>query len=275
MDQMNILVTGSTDGIGKETAVELASRKTADSREILVIVHGRDRKKAEKAKEYVRQASGNSRVEQVEADFSSLSQVHGMADDIRSRYSRLDVLINNAGIVSNHRRESEDGYELTFAVNHLAPFLLTNLLLDLIKKSAPSRIINVSSMVHSGALIDFHDIHMKRDYSGSSAYARSKLANLLFTYTLSGRLKGTAVTVNALHPGVINTKLLRVNYSGGRPPKEGARTPVYLAISPELQVVTGKYFVNMQQTTSSSLSYDTALQEKLWEVSEELVSHHL
>jgi NAD(P)-dependent dehydrogenase (short-subunit alcohol dehydrogenase family) len=173
-------------------------------------------------------------------------------------------------MVSNARRVSADGYELTFAVNHLAPFLLTNLLLDLILRSSPARIVNVSSMVHSGAAIDFDDLQMERGYSGQRAYSRSKLANILFTYALARRLLGTGVCVNALHPGVIDTKLLRTNYAGGLPPEEGAKTSVYLALSPDVEKVTGGYFVDGRQTRSSPLTYAEEVQERLWKISEEM-----
>jgi NAD(P)-dependent dehydrogenase (short-subunit alcohol dehydrogenase family) len=268
METRCALVTGSTDGIGKATAIELAARG------VVVIVHGRTPEKAHHAKDQIERASGNRDLLTVAADFSSLAQVRRMSGEILGSVPALHVLINNAGIVTNRERKSEDGYELTFAVNHLAPFLLTVLLLDLIRRSAPARIINVSSMVHSGVNIDMSDLtteRLKRGlYAGTGAYALSKLANLLFTYALSRRLENTGVTVNALHPGVISTKLLHVNYSGGRPPEEGARTPVYLATAPELEKVTGNYFVNMRPASSSGLSRDTGLQERLWELSEEL-----
>jgi NAD(P)-dependent dehydrogenase (short-subunit alcohol dehydrogenase family) len=259
-----ILVTGSTDGIGMATALELVMRGAT------VIVHGRTKERAELALEKLARVSSGGRVVCVHGDFSSLAHVRSMADEIKRRFSRLNVLVNNAGMVSNIRRTSVDGYELTFAVNHLAAFLLTILLLDLILKSSPARIINVSSMVHSGASIDFDDIQMERGYSGMRAYSRSKLANILFTYALARRLLGTNVSVNALHPGVIDTKLLRTNYSGGLPPEEGAKTPVFLALSPQVDRVTGGYFVDRRQTRSSPLSYDEELQERLWGISEEL-----
>jgi retinol dehydrogenase 14 len=264
MERLYILVTGSTDGIGMATALELMLRGST------VIVHGRTKERAERAREKLARISSGSRIRCVHGDFSSLANVRRMADEIHKSLPRLDVLVNNAGMISNTRRTSVDGYELTFAVNHLAPFLLTNLLLDLIVKSSPSRIVNVSSMVHAGAAIDFDDLQMERGYSGQRAYSRSKLANILFTYALARRLLGTGVSANALHPGVIDTKLLRTNYSGGLPPEEGARTPVYLALSPEVQKVTGGYFVDTKQTRSAPLSYEENLQERLWKISEEM-----
>jgi retinol dehydrogenase-14 len=264
MERSCILVTGSTDGIGKATALELALRGTT------VIVHGRTKERAERARDQLSRVSSGGRVECVHGDFSSLAHVRRMADEIERRFPRLNVLVNNAGIIANTRGVSVDGYELTFAVNHLAPFLLTNLLLELIVKSSPARIVNVSSMVHSGASIDFDDLGMERGYSGMRAYSKSKLANVLFTYALARRLLGTGVTANALHPGVIDTKLFRTNYSGGLPPEEGAKTPVYLALSPDVDRVTGGYFVDRRQARSSPLSYEEALQERLWRVSEEM-----
>jgi NAD(P)-dependent dehydrogenase (short-subunit alcohol dehydrogenase family) len=264
MEKPCILVTGSTDGIGKATALELALRGAT------VIVHGRTKERAEQARAQLARVSCGGRVECVHGDFSSLDHVRRMADEILKRFPRLNALVNNAGMIANARRMSADGYELTFAVNHLAPFLLTNLLLERIVKSSPARVVNVSSMVHSGASIDFDDLHMEFGYTGLRAYSKSKLANVLFTYALARRLLGTGVSVNALHPGVIDTKLLRTNYMGGLPPEEGAKTPVFLALSPDVDRVTGGYFVDRRQVRSSPLSYDEGLQERLWRVSEQL-----
>jgi retinol dehydrogenase-14 len=264
MEKTCILVTGSTDGIGKATALELALRGAT------VVVHGRTKERAERAREQIARVASGGRIDCVHGDFSSLVQVRRMAEEIGKRFPRLNVLVNNAGIISNTRMLSADGHELTFAVNHLAPFLLTNLLLELVLKSAPARIVNVSSMVHSGASIDFDDLRMDRGYSGQRAYSRSKLANILFTYALARRLLGTGVSVNALHPGVVDTKLLRTNYSGGIPPEEGAKNSVYLALSPDVEKVTGGYFVDRRQARSSPLSYEEVLQERLWDVSVEM-----
>jgi NAD(P)-dependent dehydrogenase (short-subunit alcohol dehydrogenase family) len=179
--------------------------------------------------------------------------------------------VNNAGIVTKKRQESRDGLELTFAVNHLAPFLLTSLLLERLAASAPARIVNVSSSVHSGARLDFDDLQMKRRFQGFEAYCRSKLANMLFTTALARRLAGTGVTVNGLHPGVISTKLLHANFSGGSPVEEGALTPVHLALSPEVEGVTGRYFAAGREAPASPLVGDEALQERLWLESARLV----
>ena len=221
MEKRSVLVTGSTDGIGLATAIALA-REGAQ-----VILHGRTREKADRARRVVLAAVPKAALESVSGDFSSLDEVRAMAVDVLGRFERLHVLINNAGIVTKRREESRDGFELTFAVNHLAPFLLTNILLDLITRSAPARIVNVSSSVHSGSRLDFDDLQMTRRFDGFGAYGRSKLANVLFTFALARRLKGTGVTANALHPGVIATKLLHVNFGGGaRLPPRTSRSRV-------------------------------------------------
>ncbi len=263
-NETTILITGSTDGIGKAAAIELARSGAR------ILVHGRNSKRAQAAVESITKESGSSTVEPVVADFASLKQVRQLAADVINRYKRLDVLVNNAGVLSNKRVMTEDGFELTFQVNHLAHVLLTHLLLDLLKSSAPSRIINVSSMVHGSARIEFDNLQGERKYSGYGAYGRSKLANLLFTYELAERLQGTGVTVNALHPGVIATKLLRAGFGGfwGGNVKKGAETIVYLATSPE--ATTGKYFVNCAGAESSALSHDKKLQKEFWSVSERL-----
>ena len=261
-----ILITGATDGIGKAAAVALAETGAH------ILVHGRNPQRALAAVESIKKESGSSAIEPVVADFASLKQVRQLVTEIINRCDRLDVLVNNAGVLMNDRVVTEDGFELTFQVNHLAHFLLTNLLLDLLKKSAPSRIINVSSMVHGSAKIEFDNLQGEKNYSGYSAYGRSKLANILFTHELAERLRGTSVTVNALHPGVIATKLLRAGFGGfwGGGVKKGAETIVYLATSPEGGTVTGKYFVNRTQAESSVRSNDTKLQKEFWRVSERM-----
>jgi retinol dehydrogenase-14 len=205
------------------------------------------------------------------ADFSSLQQVRELAEEIKESEERLDVLVNNAGLYEDSRQITQDGLEMTFQVNHLAPFLLTLLLLDLLFKSTPSRIVNVASTTHQSARVDFENLQGEKYYDGYSAYALSKLGNILFTYELARRLEGKGVTVNSLHPGSINTKLLHAGFSsGGSNVSYGAQTPVYLATSPEVEGVTGKYFRHERETDSSSLSYDRDLQEKFWKVSEKL-----
>jgi NAD(P)-dependent dehydrogenase (short-subunit alcohol dehydrogenase family) len=261
-----ILVTGATDGIGQQTALHLA-RLGAH-----VIVHGRRIDAGEAVRDEIRRITHNEHIDFLLADFASLSQVRSMAAQILAKYDRLDVLINNAGIYLHERHLTADGFELTCSVNHLAPFLLTNLLLDLIKRSAPARIINVSSGMHQSGHIDFADLQSEKRFRGSSAYAATKLANVLFTYELADRLASTNVTVNCLNPGVVSTKMLRTSSGslGGISPEEGAVTSVYLATSPEVENITGQYFVRKQSVPSSPASHDRTLQRELWRVSEQL-----
>lgn len=267
MNNKTILITGATDGIGKAEAVELAETGAR------ILVHGRNAQRAQFAVDSIRKASGSPAVEPVVADFASVKQVRQLAADIINRYKRLDVLINNAGVLSNERVMTEDGFELTFQVNHLAHVLLTHLLLGLLKSSAPSRIINVSSMAHHRGRIEFDNLQGERSYRGRTAYGQSKLANVLFTNELAERLHGSGVTVNALHPGIIKTKLLRAGFGGfwGAGVNKGAETIVYLAISQEGEATTGKYFVNSKSAESSTLSHDKNLQKEFWRVSEQMV----
>jgi len=263
MQTKTILITGSTDGIGKQTALELAKLGAN------IIIHGRNPFKCTKVLEAIKRASKKQHLEFIIGDLSSLSQIRNLASQIKSKYKELHVLINNAGIYETEKRYSEDGYEMTFAVNHLAPFALTLLLLPLLKKNAPSRIILVSSQVHSTS-INFDNLNAEKYFSGYGAYGLSKLCNILFTYQLAKRLEGTKITVNCLHPGVINTKLLQAAFSGGDPVSEGAKTPVYLATSTEIENITGKYFVDRRIMESASISYNSDIQNKLWILSENL-----
>ena len=217
----------------------------------------------------------------VAADLSSQTEIRRAAAEIRERHPAVHVLINNAGVFTRRRQLTVDGLEKQFAVNHLAYFLFTNLLLDCLRDGAPSRIINVSSGAHSGSQLDFADLQGERSYDGNRAYSQSKLANILFTYELARRLRGTGVTANCLHPGVIATRLL-ADYMGvpaagdalarsfGAKPEKGAETIVYLASSQEVEGVTGKYFVNKRPVTSSRESNDEAVARRLWDVSERL-----
>lgn len=266
------LITGANSGIGKETALVLA-RTGAD----LVIVC-RDQERGRAALDEIKTKSGNASVELMICDLSSQAQIRKLADEFKQKHNRLDVLINNAGVILTRRRVTEDGLESTFAINHLAYFLLSNLLLDLIKQSAPARIVNVSSTVHKSATIDFDDLQSERSYSSMRAYGQSKLANVLFTYELARRLEGTRVTVNCLHPGVIATNIFR-DVSGVvgaaaklflKSPRRGAETSIYLATSPEVTGVTGKYFDDKRAVRSSPESYDEAIADRLWQVSAQL-----
>ena len=259
-----ILVTGSTDGIGKATAMALAKHGCE------VIVHGRNEARAQSAQRDLVANTGNSNIRTVAGDFSSLAQVRDMASQI-SNLPQLDVLINNAAIATNRRTLTEDGFESTFGINHLAPFLLTNLLLGRLQNSAPSRIVNVSSGAHTSGHIDLDDLQMSRRFDGWNAYCSSKLANALFTRELVRRLDSNLVTANFLHPGVIDTKLLHVNFSGGSSVESGAETPVHLALAPEVAGVSGCYFVNRRPSPASTVVDDRHLAAALWRVSAELV----
>ena len=267
------MVTGANVGIGKETARALAS---AGARVIMVC---RSRARGEAARAEIIEQSGNDEVELMLADLSVQADVRKLAAAFQRQHEALHVLVNNAGAYFPQRTESADGLEMTWALNHLGYFLLTNLLLDVIKRSAPARIINVSSAGHTHGTIDFDDLQMRRNYGGFQAYARSKLANLLFTYELARRLAGTAVTVNALHPGAVNTNIWN-NVDGllGRllravgkfyflPVEAGAATAIYLATSPDVTGVTGQYFAKQKAVRSSPGSYRTDVAARLWDVS--------
>jgi NAD(P)-dependent dehydrogenase (short-subunit alcohol dehydrogenase family) len=270
------LVTGSSSGIGKVTARELARLGAT------VVMVCRNRAKGEAAQAEIKAATGNERVELILADLTSLADVRRAAAEFKERYTRLHVLIHNAGGVSSVRRVTPDGLEVTFVVNYLAPFLLTELLLDVLKASAPARIVNVSSAAHQGGKIDFDDLQGEKGYSMWRAYGQAKLALILFTYELARRLEGSGVTVNALHPGVIASdfgqglgKFFRVGWKLAAPfmtsVERGAQTTLYLATSPEVEGISGKYFANRKEVRSSRRSYDQAVRQRLWQVSEELV----
>ena len=263
MNDKTILITGSTDGIGKQAALELSELGAR------VILHGRNKSKVKQVLREFEQKTDDDRLDFFIADLSSFQQIRTMSAEIRRKYSRLDVLINNAGVAMNKPEISEDGYEMTFAVNHLAVFAFTLLLLDLLTRSAPSRIINVSSMAHSSSL-NFENLTEPRHFDGWEVYCQSKLCNILFTYELAEKLQNMGVTVNCLHPGVIDTKLLRVNFGGGSPVTEGSRKLVYLATAPELAKVTGKYFNDNRQTRSAEITYNADTRKKLWHLSEKL-----
>lgn len=256
------LITGATDGIGRQTALELARLGAR------VIVHGRSPEQAAAARDAIRRAAQTDRVEAAAADLSSLDQVRELADDVSRRFDQLNGLINNAGVFLNERRESADGYELTWAVNHLAHFLLTNLLLEPLLAGAPSRVITVSSAAHARGRIDFDDLNFERSFNGYGAYAASKLANVLFAFALAERWQADGITSNALHPGVIATKLLAAGFkSTGGSLSEGAATSVYLASSPEVETITGEYFDHKRVAAPSAAARDRDLQRRLWEVS--------
>jgi NAD(P)-dependent dehydrogenase (short-subunit alcohol dehydrogenase family) len=267
-----VLITGANAGIGKATAVGLAKLNA----EIILLC--RDRNRGEKARKEIARQSNNEKVHLMICDLSLQKEIRKFADEFKRNFRRLDVLINNAAAVSPHRKETEEGIELQFAVNYLAPFLMTHLLSGLIILSAPSRIINVSSQVHANTEINFEDINSEKSYSISRVYAMTKHANVLFTYKLAEILNGKNVTANALHPGVYSTKLLKdlksktifhkaavkLLYDS---PAKGAETPVFLAASEEAEGLSGKYFIDKKSVKSSNATYDKETQQKLWDLS--------
>jgi len=261
MNDEIILITGSTDGIGKQTAIDLSKMGAH------VIIHGRDKNRTQNTVYEIQDMTGNMHIDHFTADFTSMEDIRKMSKNIHDKYHHIDILINNAGIYSKDRILSKDGYEITFQVNHLAMFLLTNLLLDLIKKSSYKRIINVSSMVHSKN-INLDNLQGEIKYDGYEAYSLSKLCNILFTYELAKVLKNSYITANCLHPGVIATKLLHAAWNyGGAPINEGSKTAVYLAIAEEVRDITGKYFVNKNQTKSADITYNKEIRKILWDLS--------
>jgi retinol dehydrogenase-14 len=271
-----VLITGATSGIGRATALGLARMGA------YLAITGRDRVRTEDAAREIR-AAGGGQVDVFVADLSSQSEVRRLAEEVLQSLSRIDVLINNVGGYWNTRHVTVDGLERTFALNHLAPFLLTNLLLDKLKQSAPARVVTVSSNAHASGRIDFSDLQGEQSYSGARAYGQSKLANVLFSYELARRLQATSVTANALHPGLVNTSFGAEDPAGVqkllvpllRPfmktPVRGAATSIHLASAPDLEQVTGRYFANSKPKESSERSYDEAASARLWQLSADLV----
>ncbi len=278
MEDKTCLITGGSDGIGYAAALELARMGAT------VVIAGRNAEKTEAAAASIRREAGNPSVSFLLADLSSQREVRRLAVEVREQLPRLDVLLNNAGAIFLSRRTSIDGVEMTFALNHLGYFLLTTLLLDLLEASAPARIINVSSSSHYSAG-NFRLDDLPRPGNGRSyqAYGRSKLCNVLFTYELARRLSGSGVTVNALHPGLVRTGIARNNGILGRIANlfigvrgvnaaRGAETLVYLASSPGVETVTGKFFIDCRAVPSSQLSYDADLAADLWDLSKRLTA---
>ena len=278
-DNMNgkiCLVTGGTNGIGKSAAQALAKMGAT------VVIVGRNAPKTAQVVKEIRARSGNNKVDSLLADLSSQQEVRRLAEEFKRKYQHLHVLLNNAGAAFMKRELSVDGIEMTFALNHLAYFLLTNLLLDTLKASAPARIINVSSGAHTSGKIEFDNLQGERVY-GFAAYPNAKLATILYTVELSRRLEGSGVTVNALHPGVTATGFGKNNGRVlatlvtifaplfMRPPAKGAQTSIYLASSPTVQGITGKYFYDSRVTPAASQAADLVIARKLWDVSAEMV----
>jgi NAD(P)-dependent dehydrogenase (short-subunit alcohol dehydrogenase family) len=277
MKNKTIIVTGATSGIGRITALELAKKGAT------VVLAVRNESKAKRAVANIRQEAGHDRVDYLIVDFASQASIRQMAAIFLARYDLLDILINNHGKVNILRRETADGIEETFAVNHLGYFLLTNLLLERIIQSAPARIINISSGSHRDGRIDFDNLQLQEGYSWNRAYGNSKLANILFTIELAERLEGTAVTANALHPGWVATNIGANNVPiFGRlgkaiinltaiSPEKGAETTLYLATCPDVANVSGQYFYKCKPARPTAAAQDKAVARRLWEVSERLV----
>ncbi len=271
------LLTGATEGIGKAAALELARRGAA------MTLVGRNREKTERVLAELKAASGNSELDAIVQDLSALAGVRAVAAELKSRRSRLDVLVNNAGAVFMSRLTSADGFEMTFALNHLSYFLLTNLLLDLLKATPGARVVSTSSGAHSMGKMDLENVvHREKNYSAYGAYGDSKLANILFTRELARRLSGTSVTANCFHPGWVSTgfalnnaglfaKLVKVVAPPfARSPEKGAQTLVWLAASPEAAAFNGEYFHDKRTLWPSKLGRDAQLGERLWALSESL-----
>src|SRR5947207_5243164 len=269
----SVLVTGGTGGIGKATAIGLAALGAR------VGITGRDQARTEAAAAGIGAATGSPAVDAFAADMSGQAGVRRLAALVLDTYPRLDVLVNNAGGFWAHRHLTADGLEHTFALNYLAPFLLTGQLLERLTASAPARVVTVSSGAHASGRIDFGDLQGERNYSGQRAYSQSKLANVMFTYELAHRLDGTGVTATVCHPGVVRTSfgaedqaayfaiMTRVARLFMKTPAHGALTPVYLASSPEVEGVTGRYYAGRKPKTSSKASYDTTAAARLWQAS--------
>jgi NAD(P)-dependent dehydrogenase (short-subunit alcohol dehydrogenase family) len=276
MSAKTLLVTGGTGGIGRATAVGLAALGAR------VGITGRDAVRTEAAAADITAETGNPAVDAFAADLSSQAGVRGLAAQVLAQYPRLDVLVNNVGGYWAHRHVTADGLEHTFALNHLAPFLLTNLLLDRLRESAPARVVTVSSGAQAMGRLDFDDLQGEHGYSGQRAYNASKLANVMFAFELARRLQGTGVTSTVLHPGVVRTsfgaedqtrlfaRLTRVARPFMKTPARGAETSVYLASSPDVDGITGAYFANRTPKQANRLAYDPTTTARLWQVSAEL-----
>ncbi|HET7479773.1 MAG TPA: SDR family oxidoreductase [Rubrobacteraceae bacterium] len=270
-----VLITGGTSGIGKAAATALAAMGAE------VVITGGNAERGEKALADVRADSRNDSVELMLADLSKQSEVRRLADEFLERHDRLDVLVNNAGVVQSKRTEAIDGIETTLAINHLAPFLLTNLLLDRLKESAPGRVVTTSSEAQRWGSMDFDDLQSRRKYRAMAVYGMTKLANIMFTYELAERLRGSGVTANCFHPGGVNTNfgnnnrgfatlLFRAAKPFMRTPDQGADTLIWLASSPEVEGISGKYYSDRKEIEAKDIARDPKARKKLWEMSEEL-----
>ena len=272
-----ILITGASTGIGLQSAIGLAKLGAN------IVMVGRDETRTSKAVEFVKSQTGNQSISYLLADLSSLQEVRRLAGEFREKYNKLDVLLNNAGAIFLRRKISVDGYEMTLALNHLNYFLLTDLLLDMLKSAPSARIVNVASRAHYRGHVNFDDLQSQHGYNGMRVYSMSKLMNVLFTYELARRLQGTNVTANCLHPGFVASNFAGNNgwfvrfgmsfMSGRISVEDGAKCSIHLASSPEVEGVSGKYFnYDLKETRSSDESYDLDIAKRLWKVSEELVT---
>jgi NAD(P)-dependent dehydrogenase (short-subunit alcohol dehydrogenase family) len=270
-----VMVTGANSGIGKAASLALAKMGAT------TVIVARNKERGDAARSEIIRESRNDAVDLLLADLSSLQSVRQLVTEFQKKYSKLHVLINNAGLFNQRRRVTTDGYENTFATNYLAPFLLTNLQLDLLKASTPSRIINVSSVGHYNGHINFDDLNLEKEYGGWKAYGQSKLALVLFTHELAKKLQGTGVTVNAVHPGTVATNIWSrpfgpVGFIMALPklfmtsPERGAETIVYLASSPDANGLNGEYLEKLKVKKSSDESYNEEIAQKLWDVSAKL-----
>ena len=277
MNGKTVLITGASAGIGLQSAIGLAKLGAE------VVMVGRDEGRTAQAAELVKSQTGNQAISYLLADLSSLKDVRKLAGEFKGKYKKLDVLLNNAGAVFLRRHVSVDGYEMSVALNHLNYFLLTSLLLDMIKAGPSGRVVNVASRAHYGGHVNFDYLQSQHGYNGMRVYGMSKLMNVLFTYELAQRLQGTNVTANCLHPGFVASNFagnngwfvrLAMRFMAGRiSVEDGAKCSIYLASSPDVQGVSGKYFnYDMKEARSSDESYDEAVAKRLWDVSEQLVS---
>lgn len=280
MTGKTVVVTGANSGIGRETARALAGAGAK------VVITARDSERGAAAQADIRRTTGNDAVDLVVFDLGDLGSVRKHAALMLGELERIDVLVNNAGVVLSDRRETVDGFEATFAINHLGPFLLTNLLLERIKQSAPARIVNVSSTAHKGARkgLDFDDLQSKKGYRDMDVYSKTKLANIYFTNELARRLQATGVTANSVHPGTVATGFARDGDAKGvlafgvkligpfiLTPEKGARTSIYVASSPDVEGVSGKYFIKCRERPTSKVAQDPQAAQRLWAISDELV----